>query len=132
MMNQRKATFLQRTIRSQAYRNRSPPALNRNVNHGSPCASDAPGRTLCSNDAQSNYDHYRSQYRVPIYAWTVPVTTNLRSMFETLQKRPTSSYDHTGISEQTYGTDLATISELLGRNGAGPAIWAVISTVIII
>jgi hypothetical protein len=53
-------------------------------------------------------------------------------MFETLQKaahRVTTAY---GVSKQTYGTDMEIPYQGVGQgNGAGPAIWVVISTVII-
>jgi hypothetical protein len=53
-------------------------------------------------------------------------------MFKTLQKaehRITTAY---GISAKTYGKNLAIPYQGVGQgNGAGPAIWAVVSTVII-
>jgi hypothetical protein len=56
----------------------------------------------------------------------------VRSMFETLQEaahRVTTAY---GISTQMYGTKLVIPYQGVGQgNGSSPAIWAVISTVII-
>jgi hypothetical protein len=87
---------------------------------------------LCSNDAKSCYD--RTVHNIATIAMrrTGMPPEPVRSMFETLQKaahRVTTAY---GISTQTYGTKLAIPYQGVGQgNGAGPAIWAVISTVII-
>jgi hypothetical protein len=87
---------------------------------------------LCSNDAKSCYDRIVHNIASLAMRRTGMPAEPIRSMFETLQKaahRVTTAY---GISEQTYGTDLAIPYQGVGQgNGAGPAIWAVISTVII-
>ena len=87
---------------------------------------------LCSNDAKSCYD--RTVHNIATLAMrrTGMPPEPILSMFATLQKaehRVTTAY---GMSDQTYGKNLTVPYQGLGQgNGAGPAIWAVISTVII-
>jgi hypothetical protein len=87
---------------------------------------------LCSNDAKSCYDRIVHNIATLAMRWTGMPAKPIRSMFDTLQKaehRVTTAY---GISEQTYGKNRTTPYQGAGQgNGAGPAIWAVISTVII-
>jgi hypothetical protein len=87
---------------------------------------------LCSNDAKSCYDRIVHNVASLAIRRTGMPAEPVRSMFSTLQQaahRVTTAY---GISEQTYGTNLAEPYQGVGQgNGAGPAIWAVISTVVI-
>jgi hypothetical protein len=87
---------------------------------------------LCSNDAKSCYDRIVHAIASLALRRTGMPSEPVRSMFLTLQKaahRVTTAY---GISKQTYGTNLMIPYQGVGQgNGAGPAIWAVISTVII-
>ena len=87
---------------------------------------------LCSNDAKSCYDRIVHNIASLAMRRTGMPAEPVRSMFETLQQaahRVTTAY---GISTQTYGTNLVIPYQGVGQgNGGGPAIWAVISTVII-
>jgi hypothetical protein len=106
-------------------------ALNKRLTMDILCQGRQAG-ALCSNDAKSCYD--RTVHNIATIAMrrTGMPPEPVRSMFETLQKaahRVTTAYS---ISTQTYGTKLAIPYQGVGQgNGAGPAIWAVISTVII-
>ena len=87
---------------------------------------------LCSNDAKSCYDRIVHNIASLAMRRTGMPAEPVRSMFETLQKashRVTTAY---GVSKQTYGQNMLIPYQGVGQgNGAGPAIWAVISTVII-
>jgi hypothetical protein len=87
---------------------------------------------LCSNDAKSCYDRIVHMIASLAMRRTGMPAEPIRSMFETLQKaahRVTTAY---GVSKQTYGTNMEIPYQGVGQgNGAGPAIWVVISTVII-
>jgi hypothetical protein len=87
---------------------------------------------LCSNDAKSCYDRIVHNVASLAMRRTGMPAEPIRSMFATLQKlahRVTTAY---GISETTYVKNRVTPYQGVGQgNVAGPAIWAVISTVII-
>jgi hypothetical protein len=87
---------------------------------------------LYSNDAKSCYDRIVHMIASLAMRRTGMPAEPVRSMFETLQKaahRVTTAYR---VSKQTYGTDMEIPYQGVGQgNGAGPAIWVVISTVII-
>jgi hypothetical protein len=87
---------------------------------------------LCLNDAKSCYDCIVHNVASLTLRRTGMPAAPVQSMFETLQlakHRVTTTY---GISEQTYGRNRDPPYQGIGQgNRAGPAIWAVISTVII-
>lgn len=87
---------------------------------------------LCSNDAKSCYDHIvHNIATLAIWRTGMPAEP-VRSMFETLQLAEHQVTTAHGISKQTYGKHQRPPYQGVGQgNGAGPAIWAVISTVII-
>jgi hypothetical protein len=87
---------------------------------------------LCSNDAKSCYDRIVHNVAVLALRRLGMPAAPLRSMFETLQKASHHVSTAFGISARSYGSTRDPALQGVGQgNGAGPAIWAVISTVII-
>jgi hypothetical protein len=87
---------------------------------------------LCANDAKSCYNRIIHNIASLAMRQTGMPAEPIKSMFETLQgaeHRVTTAF---GTSDKTYGKNLTIPYQGVGQgNGAGPAIWAVISTVII-
>jgi hypothetical protein len=87
---------------------------------------------LCLNDAKSCYDRIVHNIATLAMRRTGMPAEPIRSMLDTLQKAEHRVTTACGISEQTYGKHRTTPYQGVGQGiGAGPAIWAVISTVII-
>ena len=87
---------------------------------------------LCANDAKSCYDRIVHNVAVLAIRRLGMAAAPIRSMFETIQLAKHHVSTAFGISEKSYGG--ARDPPLQGAcqgNGGGPAIWAVISTVII-
>jgi hypothetical protein len=89
-------------------------------------------RALCANDAKSCYDRIvHSIATLALRRLGMPPEP-INSMFETLQKAYHHASTAFGISSQHYGGRRQPPLQGIGQgNGAGPAIWAAISTVII-
>jgi hypothetical protein len=87
---------------------------------------------LCSNDAKSCYDRIvHSIASLSMRRLGVPLEP-LASMFLTLQQSSHSISTAFGISRENYGSNRhIPLQSVCQGNGAGPAIWAVISTVVI-
>ncbi len=87
---------------------------------------------LCSNDAKSCYDRIVHNIAVLALRRLGLPPAPIASMFTTLQKASHHVSTAFGISARTYGGARHPALQGVGQgNGAGPAIWAVISTVII-
>ena len=87
---------------------------------------------LCSNDAKSCYDRIVHNIAALCMRRTGIPQQPVESMFMTLQKSQHVISTAFGISNESYGRDRSIPLQGVGQgNGAGPAIWAVISTVII-
>jgi hypothetical protein len=87
---------------------------------------------LCSNDDKSCYDRIAHNIAdISMQRMGVPLEP-LTSMFLTLQKASHAISTAYGISSKINGKDRHILLHGVGQgNGAGPAIWAVISTIII-
>jgi hypothetical protein len=87
---------------------------------------------LCANDAKSCYDRIVHNVAVLAIRRLGVAAAPIRSMFETLQLSKHHASTAFGISDKSYGERRDPPLQGAGQgNGAGPAIWAVISTVII-
>ena len=87
---------------------------------------------LCSNDAKSCYDRIVHCIVAIALRRLGMAAAPVKSMLATLQKAKHHVSTAFGISAKTYGSRRNPPLQGIGQgNGAGPAIWAVISTVII-
>ena len=87
---------------------------------------------LCSNDAKSCYDRIVHCIAAIALRRLGMAAAPIQSMLVTLQKAKHHVSTAFGISATSYGSRRATPLQGIGQgNGAGPAIWAVISTVMI-
>jgi hypothetical protein len=87
---------------------------------------------LCANDAKSCYDRIVHNVAVLAIRRLGMAAAPIRSMFETIQRSKHHVSTAFGISEKSYGGQRdPPLQGACQGNGGGPAIWAVISTVII-
>jgi hypothetical protein len=87
---------------------------------------------LCANDAKACYDRIVHSIAILSLRRVGLPLAPARSMFQTLQKSAHHVSTAFGVSTRHYGSKRSTPMQGVGQgNGAGPCIWAVISTVLI-